>query len=59
MHALDTIERHQGGLRRYLITTIELHSRTGFALAFSRRNSRTAQVVLNLVLICFLTNKSC
>lgn len=46
--ALDTVERHQGGMRRYLITAIELHSRTGFALAFNRRNSRTAQVVLSL-----------
>ena len=26
-----------------------LYSRTGFALAFNRRNSQTAQVVLNLV----------
>jgi len=46
--ALDTVERHQGNMRRYLITAIELYSRVGFALAFNRRNSRTAKVVLNL-----------
>ena len=35
-------------MRRYLITAIELHSHTGFALAFNWHNSLMAQMVLKL-----------
>jgi transposase InsO family protein len=43
--ALDTIERHRYGLRRYLITVTDTHSRFGFALASPSRNSRVASTV--------------
>ncbi len=51
--ALDTIERHRDGLRRYLITLTDTHSRFAFALASTRRNSLVADATLKLAQTLF------
>lgn len=51
--ALDTIERHRYGLRRYLITVTDTHSRFGFALAAPTRNSKVASTVWRLAKTLF------
>lgn len=51
--ALDTIERHRDGLKRYLITLTDIHSRFAFALASTRRNSQVASATLTLAQTLF------
>ena len=51
--ALDTIERHRDGLRRYLITLTDTHSRFAFSLAAPARNSRVASTVWHLAKTLF------
>lgn len=51
--ALDTIERHRDGLRRYLVTVTDIHSRFAFALASPTRNSRVASTVWQLATTMF------
>jgi transposase InsO family protein len=51
--ALDTIERHRYGLRRYITTVIDTHSRFCFALASPSRNSRLASSVWQLTQTMF------
>jgi transposase InsO family protein len=46
--ALDTVERVRDGVRRYLITFVDVHARFGFALATTSRSSRLAAQVLTL-----------
>jgi transposase InsO family protein len=51
--ALDTIERQHDGVRRFLITLIDVHSRFAFALATPRRNSQVAALTLQMAQAVF------
>ena len=51
--ALDTIERQHDGVRRFLITLIDVHSRFAFALATPRRNSQVAALTLTMARTVF------
>ena len=51
--ALDTIERFQDGLRRYVITLTDLYSRFAFALATTSHASRAAAQFFTLAQTAF------
>ncbi|MDE2218470.1 MAG: DDE-type integrase/transposase/recombinase [Patescibacteria group bacterium] len=51
--ALDTVERFVFGLRRYIITFEDIHSRFGFAWATTSHASKAAEEFFNLCLKVF------
>ncbi|MBU0540260.1 DDE-type integrase/transposase/recombinase [Patescibacteria group bacterium] len=51
--SLDTVERIQHGLRRYLITFVDIHSRFAFAMLTTSHASHAAKTFFDIIRIVF------